>query len=212
MQYKGQQVALALALAVVGMGAAACGDNTITYVDTVTVRDTVRIVQRDTVRLGNTALVFDQLERLGNPLVSEVLFEKRIHDFHNSTNPVTDVSNFTPEIVKFMTTVAGRDEATARTLASVLLPDMLLVFPNRAGSVTAANVDDAASVGWLTWTPLLGNGYGGRKLDNDDVVDKGLAAIFGPLLSPNNVSPGLATDNVADPRSEPNTFPYLAAP
>lgn len=188
----------------------ACETPTITYVDTLTVRDT--IIQRDTVRLGNTNLVFNQIERLGNPLVSEVLFEKRIHGFHNSTNPRTDVANFTDDVVKFMTTVAGRDEATARTLASVLLPDMLLVFPNRAAGVTAAGVDGAASVGWLTWTPLLGNGYGGRKLDNDDAVDKGLAAIFGPLLSPNNVSPGLASDNVGDPRNEPNTFPYLAAP
>lgn len=170
------------------------------------------IMSQDTVRLGNTNLVFNQIERLGNPLVSEVLFEKRIHGFHNSTNPSTDVANFTNEVVKFMVNVAGRDTATARTLASVLLPDMLLVFPNRAGGVTSASVDGAASVGWLTWTPLLGNGYGGRKLDNDDAVDKGLAATFGPLLSPNNVSPGLASDNVSDPRNEPNTFPYLAAP
>lgn len=200
---------LVAAIAVVAT-ATACESPTVTFVDTLTVRDTV--VQRDTVRLGNTNLVFNQMERLGNPLVSEVLFEKRIHDFHNTTNPKTDVANFTDDIVKFMVMVAGRDSATARTLASVLLPDMLLVFPNRASGVTAATVDGAASVGWLTWTPLLGNGYGGRKLDGDDVVDKGLLATFGPLLSPNNVSPGLSSDNVGDPRNEPNTFPYLAAP
>lgn len=203
------QVAATLGLVV---SASACESDTITYVDTLTIRDTVTVVQRDTVRLGNTNLVFNQIERLGNPLVSEVLFEKRIHDFHNSTNPQTDVANFTGDIVKFMTTVAGRDNATAQTLASVLLPDMLLVFPNRAAGVTAATTDAAASVGWLTWTPLLGSGYGGRKLDGDDAVDKGLLAVFGPLLSPNNVSPGLSSDNVGDPRNEPDTFPYLAAP
>lgn len=212
MQFSPNRVALSFAFALVSAAAMACDPDTITRVDTLTVRDTVRVTVRDTVRLGNTTIVFDQIERLGNPLVSEVLFEKRIHDFHNTTNPVTDVANFTPEIVKFMTTVAGRDNATAQTLASVLLPDMLLVFPNRAAGVTAANTDDAASVGWLTWTPLLGNGYGGRKLDNDDAVDKGLMAVFGPLLSPNNVSPGLVSDNVGDPRNEPNTFPYLTTP
>lgn len=212
MQFRSNRVALIATLATLSVGVMACDTDTITRVDTLTVRDTVTVTVRDTIRLGNTSIVFDQMERLGNPLVSEVLLEKRLHDFHNTTNPVTDVSNFTPEIVKFMTMVAGRDEATARTLASVLLPDMLLVFPNRAAGVTAANSDGAASVGWLTWTPLLGNGYGGRKTDNDDAVDKGLLAIFGPLLSPNNVSPGLVSDNVGDPRNEPNTFPYLTAP
>ena len=205
--WQGKKLLHLAAAAIVVASATACESDDPTGVDT---DDT--IMAQDTVRLGNTNLVFNQIERLGNPLVSEVLFEKRIHGFHNSTNPRTDVANFTGEVVKFMVNVAGRDTATARTLASVLLPDMLLVFPNRAAGVTSASVDGAASVGWLTWTPLLGNGYGGRKLDNDDAVDKGLAATFGPLLSPNNVSPGLASDNVGDPRNEPNTFPYLAAP
>jgi len=212
--WQGNKIArVAAALALVA-SATACDveTRTITQVDTLRIRDTVQVVVRDTIRLGNTTIRFDQIERLGNPLTSEVFLEKRMHDFHNTTNPRTDVANFSAELVRFMTTVAGRDNATAETLASVLLPDMLLVFPNRAVGVTSATADDAASVGWLTWTPLLGNGYGGRKLDNDDAVDKGLAAIFGSLLSPNNVSPGLASDNVADPRNEPNTFPYLAAP
>ena len=205
--WQGKKLLHLAAAAMVIASVTACESDDPTGTDT---DDT--IMKQDTVRLGNTNLVFNQIERLGNPLVSEVLFEKRIHGFHNSTNPSTDVANFTNEVVKFMVNVAGRDTATARTLASVLLPDMLLVFPNRAAGVTSASVDGAASVGWLTWTPLLGNGYGGRKLDNDDAVDKGLAATFGPLLSPNNVSPGLASDNVGDPRNEPNTFPYLAAP
>ena len=43
----------------------------------------------------------------------------------------------------------------------------------------------------------VANGYGGRKLQGDDVVDKGLAVIFGSALGNNaNVSPGLVTDNV----------------
>ena len=66
-----------------------------------------------------------------------------------------------------------------------------------------------STAGWLSWA--LANGWGGRKL-SDDVVDAGLSAIFGPLLDPNNVTPGLATDNVASDSQFLTTFPYLANP
>jgi hypothetical protein len=143
--------------------------------------------------------VYVQVERLGNPLVSEVFLAKRSHGFHNAGTPSTDVANHATELKAFVTTVAGREAAVANTLATVLLPDMLIVQTDKAPS----------SAGWLTWA--LGNGYGGRKL-TDDVVDAGLSAIFGNLLSPNNVSPGLTTDNV-NQNDKPflTTFPYLAA-
>jgi hypothetical protein len=143
--------------------------------------------------------VFVQVERLGNPLVSEVFLAKRNHGFHNAGKPSTDVANHSAELKAFVTTVAGRDQSVANTLASVLLPDMLIVQTDKAQS----------TAGWLTWA--LANGYGGRKL-TDDVVDAGLSAIFGSLLSPNNVSPGLTTDNV-NQNDKPfgSTFPYLAA-
>jgi hypothetical protein len=143
--------------------------------------------------------VFVQVERLGNPLVSEVFLAKRNHGFHNAGRPSTDVASHTTELKAFVTTVAGREAAVANTLASVLLPDMLIVQTDKA----------ANTAGWLSWA--LANGYGGRKLA-DDVVDAGLAALFGNLLSPNNVSPGLATDNV-NQNDKPflTTFPYLAA-
>ena len=142
--------------------------------------------------------VFVQVERLGNPLVSEVFLAKRNHGFHNAGKPSTDVANHSTELKSFVTTVAGRDQAVANTLASVLLPDMLIVQTDKAPN----------TAGWLTWA--LANGYGGRKL-TDDVVDAGLSALFGNLLSPNNVSPGLSTDNVSQ-NDKPfgTTFPYLA--
>ena len=144
--------------------------------------------------------VFVQVERLGNPLVSEVTLAKRNHGFHNAGKPSTDVASHATELRAFVTTVAGREAGVANTLASVLLPDMLIVQTDKATN----------TAGWLSWA--LANGYGGRKL-TDDVVDAGLAAIFGSLLSPNNVSPGLATDNV-NQNDKPflTTFPYLAAP
>lgn len=143
--------------------------------------------------------VFVQVDRLGNPLVSEVFLAKRNHGFHNAGKPSTDVANHATELKAFVATVAGRDQSVANTLASVLLPDMLIVQTDKATN----------TAGWLTWA--LANGYGGRKL-TDDVVDAGLAAVFGNLLSPNNVSPGLTTDNV-NQNDKPflATFPYLAA-
>jgi hypothetical protein len=143
--------------------------------------------------------VYSQVERLGNPLVSEVTLAKRNHAFHNTTAPSTDAANFTTELKAFIANVAGRKATVQNTLAAVLLPDMLIVQTDKAGS----------TAGWLTWA--LADGYGGRTLA-DDVVDAGLAAIFGPLLDGSNVSPGLSTDNVAaNDAGFSATFPYLAA-
>jgi hypothetical protein len=142
---------------------------------------------------------FVQIERLGNPLVSEVMFEKRNHGFHNSTAPSDDAANFTSTVQGFPSAF-GRPAAVGNTLGAVLLPDMLIVDASK----------DGATAGWLSWA--LAQGYGGRRL-TDDVVDAGLAAIFGTLLSPDGAIPALASDNVsANDRAFSNAFPYLAAP
>lgn len=144
--------------------------------------------------------VYVQVERLGNPLVSEVFFPKRDHPLHNITAPATDVSNAFGERIKAFTNAFNRGPNIANTLATVLVPDMLLVFPNRQGTTS----------GWLSWA--LANGYGGRNL-KDDVVDAGLTAIFGNLLDPNaTVLAGLTSDNVSTSvRTYGTTFPYLEA-
>lgn len=147
--------------------------------------------------------VYQQIERLGNPLVSEVFFPKRDHGFHNTTSPSTDVTNFKTLLEGFVSgpnSVAQRPAGVATTLSTVLLPDMLIVDTTKP----------AATAGWLSWA--LASGYGGRKL-TDDVVDAGLQATFGALLSNDNVSPGLTTDNVnANDLPFSSTFPYLAQP
>ena len=147
-----------------------------------------------------TTRVYNQVERLGNPLVSEVFFMKRDHGLHNSSAPATDVANGFGDKIKAFTNAFNRGPAIANTLAAVLVPDMLLVFPNRAGNTS----------GWLSWA--LANGYGGRNL-RDDVVDAGLTAIFGALLDPAAaVLPGLTSDNISTSvRSYGTTFPYLEA-
>jgi hypothetical protein len=197
------------ALAVVAAAAltTACGDDTRTITDVVTDSVDVIVVVTDTVRIGNTVVVFDQIERLGNPLVSEVTIDKREHPHYNTSVPSEDVAQFRPQIARFITTVAGREPAYANAVASALTPDLLLVRTDKTGGGP-----QGANVGWLTYVLDPANGYGGRKLQGDDVVDKGLSVIFGNALgNNNNVSPGLVTDNVdADERADAVVFPYVA--
>lgn len=145
--------------------------------------------------------VFAQIERLGNPLVSEVFFMKRDHGLHNTTTPSQDIGNGFRTKIKGFTDAFSRGDPIGNTLGAVLVPDMLMVFPNRAGN----------TAGWLSWA--LANGYGGRRLQ-DDVVDAGLTAIFGNLLDPSaTVLAGLTSDNVPmSVRSFSATFPYLEVP
>jgi len=146
---------------------------------------------------------YDQVQRLGNPLVSEVLLAKRSHPQHGAIGPDQDVAMLGDEVKTFVVSVAGRSQTLANTLASVLLPDMLIVQTDKP----------AATAGWLTWLPQLGNGWGGRKLP-DDVLDLAALAVFG---DPFGIDPagaagkaGLTTDNVANDSQFLATFPYLA--
>ena len=153
--------------------------------------------------------MYNQVQRLGNPLVSEVLLAKRSHPTHGSLGPQDDAAVIAPEILSFITgpgSVAGRSAEYANTLGSVLLPDMLVVQTDK----------DPSTAGWLNWVglPPLANGWGGRKLD-DDVVDLALLAVFGdPFGADPQGAQGkeaLTTDNVSfDSPGVTTTFPYLA--
>jgi hypothetical protein len=148
--------------------------------------------------------MYNQVQRLGNPLVSEVLLSKRSHPTHGSIGPNQDAALVAPEVVDFLTTVAGRDPAYIQAIAPALIPDVLVVDTSK---------DPTGPSGWLTWLPQLGGGYGGRKL-TDDVVDLALTAVFGDALGDGeHATPELTTDFVGD--DSPNitsTFPYLAPP
>jgi hypothetical protein len=66
---------------------------------------------------------FNQIQRLGNPLVSEVLLAKRSHPTHGSIGPEDDVALIGPEALGFLTgpgSVAGRSADYANTLGSAL--------------------------------------------------------------------------------------------
>jgi hypothetical protein len=184
-----RRAALALALAVTGLAAAGCSDD-------------------DNGPGPDIPRQFNQVQRLGNPLVSEVLLAKRSHATHGTTDPTDDASLIAAEILGFLTgtgSVAGRSADYANVLGSVLLPDALVVYTDR----------DPATAGWLTWLPQLGSGYGGRAL-SDDVTDLALLAVFGdPFgLDPAGAAgkEGLTTDNVGFDSPELDVFPYVGHP
>ncbi|MEO7501456.1 MAG: DUF4331 family protein [Gemmatimonadaceae bacterium] len=158
----------------------------------------------------DTNRTYTQIERLGNPLVSEVFFPKRDHGLHNNKGPSDDTKTMDQggtdvrgHIRAFVSSFGPtRTETTIATLSAVLAPDMLMVFPNRSTA--------AGNVGWLTWALKPNVGYGGRLL-TDDVVDVGLSSVFGNALDPSQpVLAGLTSDNVGPSvRSFSATFPYL---
>src|SRR2546422_7590592 len=56
--------------------------------------------------------VFAQRDRLGNPLVSEVMIRKARHHQHNSGMPATDVAEFTDDLTRFMSCGGRRSPAS----------------------------------------------------------------------------------------------------
>jgi len=153
---------------------------------------------------GDDNTVYEQVEFLGNPLVSEVTIVKANHDEYNRTQPY-NTATFGPQSLAFINAFRASAPEVANTLGAVLYPDMLIVDSSK----------NPATAGWLSWA--LAAGWGGRKL-SDDVVDAGLTAIFGKLISAtgaycDNFTLPLCTDNVgANDKAFGSTFPYLASP
>ena len=155
---------------------------------------------------NDVPVTFNQVQRLGNPLVSEVLLLKRDHAFHGATDPSTDVANFTVPVKGFIAQFRPNATALQTAIASTLLPDMLTVQTDQAQS----------GAGYLGYV-LNGTGkaYGGRKL-TDDVVDISLTAVFSDLLDQTQFvckpfTLPLCTDNIGSHGAFTTTFPYLAA-
>jgi hypothetical protein len=153
---------------------------------------------------GNNDLVYEQVEFLGNPLVSEVTIAKANHDAYNRTQPY-NTATFGPQSLTFINAFRGDQPVVANTLGAVLYPDMLIVESSR----------NPATAGWLSWA--LAAGWGGRTLA-DDVVDAGLSAIFGKIITAtgafcDNFTLPLCTDNVGvNDKAFGSVFPYLASP
>ena len=147
---------------------------------------------------------FNQVQRLGNPLVSEVLLIKRDHGFHGSSNPSDDVANFTTPVKGFVAQFRPAATGLQNALAATLLPDVLTIQTDQPQT----------TAGYLSYVLSgTGKGYGGRKL-TDDVVDISLTAVFSDLLDPTQFvckpfTLPLCTDNVPSHGGFTTTFPYL---
>src|SRR6185436_17675271 len=103
-----RRVVAGVAISALAAFAAACGNDTNTVTSPITQTPTRS---------------FNQVQRLGNPLVSEVFLPKKDHGFHGSVGPADDAASFATTVKGFV--AAFRPQATTlqNTLASVLLPD-----------------------------------------------------------------------------------------
>lgn len=159
-----------------------------------------------------TGDVYIQRDRLSNPVVNEVFatVANNRHKINNEASPDQDFMQLKNDINGFMTTVAGRSQATADVVTSVLVPDTM------KANLTQGGV--ASYLGYET-NGATGGTFGGRAL-TDDVVDISLGIVFGTTVSAlglapadGNQIPTLTTDNVgAGGKHFIGTFPYLGAP
>lgn len=155
--------------------------------------------------------VFVQQDRLARPAVNEVLatWADDRHEINNSNQPTQDAGDLQTDVVQFMTNAAGRSQAHADVLASILVPDVMIADLSKDGPAAYLGVETGGATG---------STFGGRK-PADDVVDLSLGAIFGTTLSDlglvdpdDNEIPPLTSDNVGVKYSMSDAFPYLRPP
>ncbi len=179
------------------------------------------------------------LDRLNRPAVNEVFATFAQHQANNTDLPNNDVANLKPEIVSFMTNVAGRSAAIAGVEGAVLTPDVQIADMTGASTSCIGAAPGACNnylgieTGGVTQAPSGLKPFGGRAL-TDDIVTLSLGTIFGGTIPALGLAPddGNELDGRADAlarRSPPEphqrqrhlqtapkhftaTFPYLGAP
>jgi hypothetical protein len=162
------------------------------------------------VQSGN---VYVQRDRLANPVVNEVFatVANNRHKINDEASPDQDYLNLKGDINTFMTTVAGRSQATSDVVTAVLIPDTMKAD-------LSSNATTAAYLGVETGG-FTGSTFGGRAL-TDDVVDLSLGIVFGNTISALGLAPDdgheiatLTSDNVGSGGKHfQGTFPYLGTP
>lgn len=199
-------------------------------------RRSTRVVQSDGTR--NTAGAFQQISRLGNPLVNELVIPLKLKDAFNSLSPVNDAVAapyiLDPELAKLLSSVYGI------TVPSAPRNDLAQIFATGipVNSVTGASYTTFLSDGQpheylrlntaIPVTPianinrlgLLGGdvaGFPNGRRPHDDVTDIALRAFAGgtPFTPATNVAPNntLGDGVSANPEGSLLTrFPYLLPP
>ncbi len=124
-----------------------------------------------------------QVDRMGRPAINTVFnHTPQDKDLFNAGQPRSDVAQFTNNVVNTLLSL-GNDQATAQTLAGILLPDLLTMDLTKPSAF-----------------------LNGRNL-NDDVIDAELGVII-PASSPLPKTDGVNNNDV----SFLSSFPYMAAP
>ena len=128
---------------------------------------------------------FTQQERLARPLVNEVLatVAQNRHSINNKDNPTDDAGQLKTDIEGFMKFPAGRSDAIAKTVSSILVPDLMKADLTQSGPAAYLGVETGGATGGK---------FGGRKL-TDDVVDTSLGIIFGPTITDARATPATST-------------------
>lgn len=165
-----------------------------------------------TTSVKTTGNLYAQRDRLANPVVNEVFatVANNRHKINDEASPDKDFLELKGDINTFMTTVAGRSQATANVVTSVLIPDTLKADLTKGGP--------ASYLGHET-NGATGGTFGGRAL-TDDVVDISLGIVFGNTVSALGLAPDdgkeiltLTSDNVgAGGKHFLPVFPYLGNP
>lgn len=183
---------------------------------------------------------YKQLDRLNRPAVNEVFATFAQHQGNNTDMPNDDANTIKPQIVSFMTNVAGRSSAIANVVGTVLTPDVQIADLSGTSQSCIGAAPGSCNnylgieTGGATQTPSGLKPFGGRAL-TDDIVATSLSVIFGntiPALGlapddgkeqdgradaafPSGKRPNLTNDNVTwqtAPKHFTTTFPYLGTP
>jgi hypothetical protein len=184
--------------------------------------------------------IFYQVDRVGNPGLTEVFSPWSRHDASNRATPSGDAAAMQTDITSFMNQYAGRSAAITNFVANALTPDALVADMSQAstgasylGVETSGQIND-----YCTGYTKPGAGlFGGRALP-EDVVDTTLSLVFGslvPQISAGSSIPNVPTGAIPDDGKEKNglngtpqlttdlvgcsskrytlaAFPYLGAP
>jgi hypothetical protein len=183
---------------------------------------------------------FIQVDRVGNPGVTEVFSPWSRHDQSNRATPLGDAAAMQTDIMNFVATYGGRSAAIQNFIANILTPDVLIADTSQlASGASYLGVETGGQINdYCAGYTKPGAGlFGGRAL-NEDVVTTTFSLVFGSLVPqisagssvPNvpagaipddgkeknglNGTPQLTTDNVScsDKHWTFAQFPYLGAP
>ncbi len=173
----------------------------------------IRVWETTSVATGSAGgFRFQQLDRLANPVVNEVLatVSFRRHEVNNKVNPTDDPKELKKDIENFLTFPAERSREIKDVIEAVLVPDTMVADLSQDGPAAYLGVQTGGATGGK---------FGGRKL-TDDVVDISLYVVFGTAISDLNLAPDdgqakppFTSDNVGPEKKHfLATFPYVGDP